>query len=200
MRGQKEQKVHDQAHRQRPRATRVQQAFGYDPRPTSGGNEESPQGKGRRKQPNSQSMFPSHGDWTSPHASWDSAQNASSVYEPTNGPSTATLPANRQEPRYLSTTTPTAPCVSSTHRPPTIRQLRRDAGLDNWKPKLQSTPATTTNPPFTGVRITSRLHLSPSDEHPGMWDICGKESHLSGLATPGELLALAHLILQNFQE
>ena len=62
MRGQKEQKVHDQAHRQRHRATRVQQAFGYDPRPTLGGNEESPQGNRRRNQPHSQRMFPSHGD------------------------------------------------------------------------------------------------------------------------------------------
>ena len=69
-----------------------------------------------------------------------------------------------------------------------------------WEPKLQSAPTPTPNPPFTGVRITNRLHLWPSDEHPGMWDICGKDSHLSALAEPKDLVRLAQTILQHFTE
>ena len=54
------------------------------------------------------------------------------------------------------------------------------------------------NNAFNGAVITGRLQMWPSEQHPGMWDISGKEDHLSALATPGQLVELAHIILRHF--
>lgn len=64
--------------------------------------------------------------------------------------------------------------------------------------QTNDTPQDTTPHPWSGERITSRLQLWRSEDHPGMWDVHGKDYYVAALATEEDLVRLAHVILQHF--
>ena len=96
-----------------------------------------------------------------------------------------------------------------------LRLVADDYGMtkeyEAWEQTIRknseaATKATETTAPaeaagtWQGEAITNRLHLLPSEQHPSMWDISGKEDNLSALATPQDLIKLAHTILRHFPE
>ena len=75
-----------------------------------------------------------------------------------------------------------------------------EADYNKWEESAGEPPTPQGAPAWTGERITNRLQIWPSEEHPGMWELSGKEPHLSGLGTPQDMVRLAHTILAHFPE
>lgn len=95
--------------------------------------------------------------------------------------------------------------ASETVEPGFLKLTATSYGMEedfhHWEPKLEKPQPREPKPDssqWEGQRITNRLQLWTSEQHPGQWEICGKENYVSALASPQDLLTLAHLILQQF--